>query len=188
MIHNGIRYVTKKSEEHKRTQNSGIVVCSKTRTYSQEQRNSSDVDTDYYRILTDIIELDYHNKFKVVLFRGDWADPTEGKGTVTDDLGFKLVNFTKLIHTGKELVHEPFVFPSQAQQVFYVQDPSNIQWHAAIKTRPRSVFALGYEDEDGNSDRCVPFTPQQLYDTGLDIFFNLNVVRTDTTDDIELDK
>ncbi|KAH1055160.1 hypothetical protein J1N35_033225 [Gossypium stocksii] len=29
---------------------------------------------EYYGLITDIIELDYYGKWKVVLFRGDWAD------------------------------------------------------------------------------------------------------------------
>ncbi|KAH1097059.1 hypothetical protein J1N35_013980 [Gossypium stocksii] len=37
---------------------------------------------EYYGLLTDIIELDYYGKWKVVLFRGDWADVNTARMTI----------------------------------------------------------------------------------------------------------
>ena len=44
------------------------------------------------------------------------------KGFEKDANGFTLINFTRLIHTGVLLKDDPFIFSSQARQVFFVQD------------------------------------------------------------------
>lgn len=163
------------------------MVLSKTRNYGKNKRNCVEKDVEYYGVLTDIIELDYHNQFKAVLFRGDWADPTEGIGVKKDDYGFRLVNFSHLTHTGQNIAHEPFVLSSQVQQVFYVQDPIQVQWHVAIKTKPRYIFAFGHELEDESGDRCVPFNPQLLDDTLVTSSLDSTWVRTDVTEEILLD-
>lgn len=69
----------------------------------------------YYGILIDIIEINYYDSFKVVLFRCDWVDVTQGKGVKQDTLGFTLVRFSHLIHSGDRLSDEPFIFASQAE-------------------------------------------------------------------------
>ena len=56
-ITNGFRFLTKRREELRKTQNSGIMVEGE--------------DQNYYGQLTDIIELEYFLEHKVVLFRCD---------------------------------------------------------------------------------------------------------------------
>lgn len=196
LIFNGTRYLTKSSEINKKTQNSGILVISKTRNYvlpkkKKKTRNyagnhtSGEEEVEYYGVLTDIIELDYYSQFKVILFRGDWANPEEGLGVKKDGFGFKLVNFNHLSHTGQDVANEPFVLSSQVQQVFYVQDPLEVDWHVAIKTRPRSVYSLGVECVDDG--RCDPFTPQLSDNTSMEFSSNLTWVRKDISEEILLD-
>nr|CAD1820146.1 unnamed protein product [Ananas comosus var. bracteatus] len=108
-IINGFRFHTKDREKLRKTQNSGVMVEAEGQTY--------------YGALTDIFELDYFGKFKVVLFRCDWVDVRSPRGLKQDTNGSILVNFSKLIHTGQFLKDDPFIFSSQAKQVFYVQDP-----------------------------------------------------------------
>jgi hypothetical protein len=48
-------------DENKTTQNSGISVV-------------TEGDTSYYGVLTDIIELNYFDNFRYILFKYDWAD------------------------------------------------------------------------------------------------------------------
>lgn len=43
-------------------------------------------------------------------------------GTREDEFGFTLLNFSWGIHIGNKLMDDPFIFSSQAEQVFYVQD------------------------------------------------------------------
>ncbi len=119
LVCNGFRFIPQYRERGSCTQNSGVVVTSMTTSYaSAKDRNPLEGNVDYYGILTDILELDYFGNFKVILFRCNWADVTSGRGLKKDDFGFTLVNFSRLIHTGEQLGHEPFVFSSQAKQVF----------------------------------------------------------------------
>lgn len=97
----------------------------------------------YYGVLTDIIELNYYDKLRYVLFKCDWADITQNRGQKKDDFGFTVVNFSHLIHTGKRLNDEPFIFASQARQVYYVEDGKGTDWLTIVKTKPRDVFDIG---------------------------------------------
>ncbi|XVE92524.1 hypothetical protein REPUB_Repub01dG0104600 [Reevesia pubescens] len=110
----GVRFHTKEIEERRKTQNSGVVITTKT--------SCLDDDVTYYGVLKDIIELNYFERFRVVLFKCDWIDPGQGKGIKKDPFGFTLVNLSKMVHTGVKSNDEPFVLASQVQQVFYVQD------------------------------------------------------------------
>jgi hypothetical protein len=112
-IINGIRFHTMAREEHRLTQNTGVV-------------NTSEMGgVNYYGRIRDIIELNYYGCFKVILFKCDWVDVHHSMGMKQDEFGFTLVNFSRLIHTGEKVDDDPFVFSSQVEQVFYVQDPKN---------------------------------------------------------------
>ena len=82
----------------------------------------------------------------MVLFKCDWYDVHNPAGIKTDDFGFTLVNFCRVIHTGKEKRHDPFVFSCQVEQVFYVEDPKSKGWHTVIRKRPRDAFDMGIEE------------------------------------------
>ena len=100
-------------EEQRLTQNSGVV-------------NVSEVGgTNYYGKLRDIIELNYYGHFKIVLFKCDWVNVHRTTGFKQDDFGFKLVNFSNLIHTSEKKDNDPYAFSSQVEQVFYVKGPKN---------------------------------------------------------------
>ena len=108
-------------------------------------------DVNYYGVLTDIIELYYTKAYRHVLFKCDWVDFNRGL-IKHDDFGFTLVNFNHLLYRRQQLIDEPFILASQAQQVFYVQDPVDENWHVVVKTRPRDFFDdVGWvrQDVDG---------------------------------------
>ena len=67
----------------------------------------------YSGILIDIIELNYSEKERHVLFKCTWVDIQSRRGYKTDELGFPLVNFTHLIHVGDELMDGPYVLASK---------------------------------------------------------------------------
>ncbi|XP_020106666.1 uncharacterized protein LOC109722900 [Ananas comosus] len=55
---------------------------------------------------------------------------------------------------------DPFIFSSQAKQVFYVQDPKNEEWSHIIMIKPRDLYDMGArlqeEDDDETYTQCIP--------------------------------
>ena len=102
---NGLKFYTKDSEATRKTQNSGVCVV-------------TEGGATYYGVLIDIIELNYFNKYRYVLFKCQWIDVISGRGCKQDEFGFPLVNFSRLIHTSRRLIDESYVLASQASQVF----------------------------------------------------------------------
>ncbi|XP_077249106.1 uncharacterized protein LOC143888537 [Tasmannia lanceolata] len=142
---NGFRFHTKMLERKRKTQNSGIILVARTPNYSsRKDKNPIHADKSYYGVLTDIFELDYYGSRKALLFKCEWADYQADRGVKKDPLGFTLIN---LKHCRKD---DPFVMASQVHQIFYVQDPTNIDWYVVKKTTPRDFFDT--EEEDYRDD------------------------------------
>jgi hypothetical protein len=57
-----------------------------------------------------------------------------------------MVNFKHLFNTGDNKLDEPFIFASQATQVYYVQDPIDADWFTVLKSKQRDMY-----DRLGNS-------------------------------------
>lgn len=144
-IINDYWFRVKKFDEKNKTQNSYA---------STHDTNPIDGRVDYYRVLTDIIELDNHTDLKIVLFDCDWPNISgRNNGVKADIYGFQLVNFNHLQAPGDTLI-----LASQAQQVYYVQDPKEQDWHVARKTKPWDLFDMN------NSGHIDPCEPQNLDD------------------------
>lgn len=127
---NGLRFHTKKRENKRKTQNSGVF--------------SSSGDMLFYGVVQDIIELRYSNDLKFVLFKCDWVD--FNTGLKYDEFNFTLVNFKRLLYRKNRNVDEPFILASQVkQQAWYVQDPIEPDWYVAMKMTPRSLFNVDPE-------------------------------------------
>ena len=108
-------------------------------------------------MLIDIIELNYSDNIKHVLFKCTWVDDQNMRGYKTDEFGFLMVNFTHSIHGGDEMIDEPYVLASQAIQVFYVEDKMSKNWYVVIKIKARDVFgaSIGPQcDEDDINRFC----------------------------------
>ena len=106
---NGLKFRSLNVETNRKMQNSGVSVVT-------EGGNT------FYGVLTDIIELNYSDNIKHVLFKCTWVDDQNRRGYKTDEFGFPMVNFTHSIHGGEKKEDEPYVLASQATQVFYVED------------------------------------------------------------------
>ncbi|XP_059671020.1 uncharacterized protein LOC132316559 [Cornus florida] len=117
---NGLKFHVRDVERRRKTQNSGVVIKAVTSSYTRAtNQNPVTGNIQYYGVLTDIIELNYNVNRKVVLFKCDWFDVlSKGKGIKEDDFRFKLVNSLRSLG-----IDEPFILASQAEQVFYVDDP-----------------------------------------------------------------
>lgn len=111
----------------------------------------------YYGMINDIIELSYGSMGSVVLFRCDWAS-LGLRGTKKDKFGVTLVNFERPVHTGKNLLDEPFIHAWQARQVYYVPDAEE-GWHAVRSFPLRDAYDLGGNDEDMEEGDIPTTTP-----------------------------
>ncbi|KAK5811797.1 hypothetical protein PVK06_027170 [Gossypium arboreum] len=186
-IINGFKFHTKYRERLKRTENCGIVVNSSITSYaSARDSNPVEGNVEYYELLTDIIELDYYGKWKVVLFRCDWADVNTAHGIKNDQFGFTMVNFSRLIHTGEQLIDESYVFSFQVKQVFYSKDPTNEGWYIVLRNTPRDLFDMGNGSRDGIVERSetLPFLEQNLNENIPSTSTQFQWVRQDVDEDI----
>ncbi|KAH1106354.1 hypothetical protein J1N35_010122 [Gossypium stocksii] len=75
-----------------------------------------------------------------------------------------MVNFSRLIHTGEQLIDEPYVFSSQVKQVFYSKDPNDEGWYVVLRNSPRDLFDMGNGSRDDIVERSetLPFPEQNL--------------------------
>ncbi|RYR28647.1 uncharacterized protein LOC107626859 isoform X1 [Arachis ipaensis] len=107
---NGYRFRTLTREFGLKTQNSGVFLVSNTPCIASiADRNMRQANLPYYDKLEDIIELNYHGQFSVVLFKCKWADNTRDRGYKKDHWNFNCVNFDRLIHTGEREEYEPYI-------------------------------------------------------------------------------
>ncbi|KAH0671270.1 hypothetical protein KY285_023830 [Solanum tuberosum] len=141
---NGSKFRTLAREEGLKTQNSGVFLTSKTSCVaSSVDGNLRQAELPYYGKLEDIIEINYNGRFKVVLFKCQWADTTRDRGYQKDRWNFNYVNFDRLIHTGEREEHEPYIEASQAQTVYSVDDIVNKGWSVAVHLKPRDLYDMG---------------------------------------------
>jgi hypothetical protein len=127
---NGKLFRTLAHDVGRRTQNSGVCVP----TVEGEM---------YYGQLTDIVEVEYYDRTKYVLFKCNWADLTLDRGFRIDDYDLVFVNFNPLIHKGELITDDPYVLTSQVDQVFFVEDGRNPDWVCTMRTKPRNVYDVG---------------------------------------------
>ena len=126
---NGYKFNTERHDAGLTTQNSGVVVL-----------GANDVETmSYYGVLQDIIEVQYLDGFRVILFKCKWFDVHSGdRGMKIDKHGFVSINVTRTLKTQR---YEPFILASQAKQVFYVPDmASRPEWKIVTRINPRYTY------------------------------------------------
>jgi len=80
---------------------------------------------------------------------------------MTDDFGFTLVSFSRLIHTGDNDDDEPYIHASEAQMVYYVEDELDKNWCIPVHLKPRDMYNMGEEDVD-DFHESEPFEQQNL--------------------------
>ena len=143
MVCNGCRYRIKKLDETKKNSICGIfAVFEVTNVSSRSDR--------YYGYLEDILQNEFKS-FKVVLFIFKWyklrlnqRDPD--RTIIEHDNGFTMVN-TRLFELGAE----PYVLPSQYEQVFYSKVPGKVGWSFVVRHNPRGR-SVNYNLDDGNEE------------------------------------
>jgi hypothetical protein len=115
----------------------------------------------YFGRILEIWDLDYRT-FTVPVFMCEWVD---SRGVNKDDLGFTVVNFGRLGQRS-----EPFILPSQARQVFYVQDQQDRNL-SVVGFTPHRMHKYG--DNNGETDDVFEF----------DVTQNMNLSLVDQLDD-----
>ena len=145
---NGLKFRSVNDEANRKTQNSGLSVA-------------IDGGITYYDVFIDIIELNYSDNIKHVLFKCKWVHDEHRRGYRTDEFRFPMVNFTHFIHGRDEMIDEPRVLASQATQVFYVEDKRQKGWYV-VKTKARDLFdaAIGPQRDE---DDVYSFSENVLY-------------------------
>jgi hypothetical protein len=129
----------------------------------------------YFEKLIEVIEVEYYDRTRYVLFKCKWADNTKGKGYKEDKYGLTFVNFKNLVHKGEMITDEPYVLTSQVNQVFYVEDERDRDWACAVKIKPRNVYDVGRgegpHDVCENHHECEPMitTSPDCHNTGDDV-------------------
>ncbi|KAH1122621.1 hypothetical protein J1N35_005781 [Gossypium stocksii] len=78
-----------------------------------------------------------------------------------------MVNFSRLIHAGQQLIDEPYVFSSQVKQVFYLKDPTDEGWYVVVHNTPRDLIDMGNGSRDDINERLetLLFPKQNLNET-----------------------
>jgi len=150
---NGRHYRIKKLDETKKTCDSGIsAVFEVTNVSSRSDRRPELSENRYYGYLEDIIDCDFKS-FKIILFVVKWYklrlnrfDPD--RTVIEHANGFTMVNTRSL----ESRTSEPYVLPSQCEQVFYSEVPGRQGWSFVIRHDPRGrpvKYNIVEEAEDG---------------------------------------
>ncbi|PHU01230.1 hypothetical protein BC332_31017 [Capsicum chinense] len=162
----GFKFRTLRKEHGLKTQNSGVVMSSLTKRFSNGrefvEQSSDDI---YYGKLVDIIELNYYRKLKVVLFKCIWVDTTLYKGIKIDQFEITSVIFSHLIHTGAKEIDEPFILATDARMVYYVDDPIDEDWCVVCHMKSRDIYDMGdvdFMDLEEPLMEGIPFCEQHL--------------------------
>jgi len=100
--------------------------------------DAREVSVNYVGVLQDILKLDYgplHTP--IILFRCQWMKTTDNRGNATyirDAAGFLMVNFRHKLPR----MSEPFIFSSQATQVFFSNMPRKPGWKIVLQKEARA--------------------------------------------------
>ena len=112
--------------------------CGVASVFQVPSVDARDVSMHYVGVLKDILKLDYGPTHSpIVLFRCEWVKSHDNRGNATyvkDDAGFLLVNFRHKLPR----MSEPFIFASQATQVFFSDVPQKPSWKVILQKEARA--------------------------------------------------
>ena len=123
---NGVRYHTYNRDNRLTTQNNGIAMAG-------EHDNE---EVEFYDVLVDVLELQYLFNHKVILFKCEWFDTNAKRKRIQKDHNLICINVSNTWYR-----NDPFILASQAQQVFYVNDPKiGSNWKVVEKSHHRHIW------------------------------------------------
>lgn len=138
---NGVRWSVKHMEQYRTTQNSGV------RTIGSHDGE----DCNFYGNLISVIKIQFI-RYKVILFKCHWYNTnTKRKGIIYD---FHLTSVNVNTQWYKD---DPYVLPTQAHQVFYVDDPKlGLGWKVVHRFEHRHLWdvpeKVDVDINDGDED------------------------------------
>ncbi|MQL74493.1 hypothetical protein Taro_006860 [Colocasia esculenta] len=136
---NGYKFETKSMDISRVTQNSGVVTI-------------GDHENIFYGVLQNIIEFQFGTMPPIVLFKCKWYDMNVGVGLLVDE--FKLTSANTTRSTFED---EPFIFPSQVQQVYYSDDPLKLGWSVFCQWKPRDTFEVPINETQDEENEDATF-------------------------------
>ncbi|KAI5352436.1 hypothetical protein L3X38_005327 [Prunus dulcis] len=147
----GIKFNIKAQDDVRTTQNSGVYLLAQTmQVASAKDKNPILSNMGFYGVIQEIWDLDYQ-KFTIPVFRCDWIDSSD---LVVDELGFTLVDLSKIGHR-----NDQFVLTSQVKQIFFVDDPMHRGWSVVLSMPNREYNdVIGDEVLGDVIIECEPFT------------------------------
>lgn len=148
---NGVQFHTTARDNVRSVQNSGVrLFANAMQVASAKDKNPIFSDMWFYGIIQEIWVLDY-TKFRIPIFKCDWVADNSIK---VDDLGFTLVNLSRIGHK-----RDQFVVATQAKQVFYIEDPLDSRWSVVVLTPDRDYRSCDNDEElVDNLDDHQPFS------------------------------
>jgi hypothetical protein len=116
---NGFNFCAQSYDENRSVQSSGVAVAAETTHFEKGNDDNQTIGENiFYGIIKEILQLNYHHKGNVVLFKCDWVDNhVNNKWVQKDQFGITIVNFKHLFNIGENISDEPFILASQATQV-----------------------------------------------------------------------
>jgi hypothetical protein len=134
---NGRKFCIKQLDETTKTSDSGIIaVFQVTNVSSRSDRHPRESENIYYGYLNYILECDF-NYFKLFMFDVKWyrlrMHECDEERTVIQHANIFPMIKTTLFERG----HDRYVFPSQCEQVFYSNVPSEMDWSFVVRYDPR---------------------------------------------------
>ncbi|GJY31184.1 uncharacterized protein Tco_0414679 [Tanacetum coccineum] len=145
----------KQQDEKSTLQNSGVTLIAATHEFlmsDHEARSTIGKKKSYYGVIQEIWELDYLS-FTIPMLKCKWVN-NQG-GVKVDDYGFTSVNLST-----NGYASEPFILAKQANQIVFVEDPSDSRWHIVLHGKRRIVGVENVVDEDeyNQFDELPPFS------------------------------
>ena len=80
--------------------------------------------------------MEYHEGYKLVLFKCDWVKVTQNGIHVDEESNLRMVNLSNMISFDL-LDDEPFILAKHARQVLYSKDPKVHNWHIVLDVPPK---------------------------------------------------
>ncbi|KAL0281835.1 UNVERIFIED_CONTAM: hypothetical protein Sangu_2986300 [Sesamum angustifolium] len=105
---------------------------------SYRDLHMSQLRSDFPRTKRKEIERLHHERFH------EWFKEyiNNEEGLKVDDFKFTLVNFNHVMYTGEEYSDEPYILSTQAEQVWYVDEPLELDWKVVVRISRRDNFDI----------------------------------------------